>query len=78
MIGGINRRAGPRRRSAPRPRPEASAIGAIARLHNVPKMIVMKGVMDHGDHTKADNFKAFAARESAPIKSEACRSLAPS
>jgi nucleoside phosphorylase len=43
---------------------EAAAIGAIAHLHGVEHMIVMKGVMDHADPDKADNFKPFAARAS--------------
>jgi nucleoside phosphorylase len=44
---------------------EAAAIGAIAALHDVGRMIVMKGVMDFADRKKSDNFKAFAARASA-------------
>ncbi|WP_437971489.1 tetratricopeptide repeat protein [Sorangium sp. So ce260] len=44
---------------------EAAAIGAIAHLHGVERMIVMKGVMDHADPEKSDTFKAFAARASA-------------
>jgi nucleoside phosphorylase len=44
---------------------EAAAIGAIAHLHGIERMIVMKGVMDHADPAKNDNFKAFAARASA-------------
>jgi nucleoside phosphorylase len=43
---------------------EASAIGAIAHLAQVPYMIVMKGVMDFADPAKSDNFKLFAARAS--------------
>ncbi|WP_437562745.1 tetratricopeptide repeat protein [Sorangium sp. So ce542] len=42
---------------------EAAAIGAIAHLHSIEHMIVMKGVMDYAD--KRDNFKRFAARASA-------------
>jgi hypothetical protein len=44
---------------------EAAAIGAVAHLHQVPYMIVMKAVMDFGDSTKSDHFKPFAARASA-------------
>ncbi|MCY1075979.1 TIR domain-containing protein [Archangium lansingense] len=44
---------------------EASAIGAVAHLHQVPYMLVMKGVMDFADSSKSDHFKAFAARASA-------------
>ena len=44
---------------------EAAAIGAIAHQHDVERMIVMKGVMDHADPDKNDNFKHFAARASA-------------
>lgn len=44
---------------------EAATIGAIAHLHEVERMIVMKGVMDFADPEKNDNFKAFAARASA-------------
>lgn len=44
---------------------EAAAVGAIARLHDVPFTIVMKGVMDFADGEKNDHFKAFAARASA-------------
>src|SRR5262249_326148 len=44
---------------------EGSAIGALAHLRQVPFTIVMKGVMDHADAFKSDNFKLFAARASA-------------
>jgi len=44
---------------------EASAIGAMAYLHEVPFMVVMKGVMDFADQEKDDQFKPFAARASA-------------
>lgn len=44
---------------------EAAAIGSVARLHDVPMMIVMKGVMDFADSEKNDHFKDFAARASA-------------
>jgi len=44
---------------------EASAIGAVAHMQNLPQMIVMKGVMDYADGEKNDNFKNFAARASA-------------
>lgn len=44
---------------------EAAAIGAIAHQHDVERMIVMKGVMDHADPDKNDNFKEFGARASA-------------
>ncbi len=44
---------------------EGAAIGAIAYQHQVERMIVMKGVMDHADPDKTDNFKQFAARAAA-------------
>jgi nucleoside phosphorylase/tetratricopeptide (TPR) repeat protein len=44
---------------------EASAIGAIADLHQIPYMVVMKGIMDFADAEKRDHFKSFAARASA-------------
>jgi nucleoside phosphorylase len=44
---------------------EAAAIGAVAHQHDVPRILVMKGVMDHADPDKSDNFRAFAARASA-------------
>ncbi len=44
---------------------EASAIGAMAHLHRLGYSIVMKGVMDHADGQKNDQFKSFAARASA-------------
>lgn len=43
---------------------EAAAIGALAHVRDVP-FLVMKGVMDHADPEKNDNFKKFAARASA-------------
>lgn len=43
---------------------EAAAIGAIAHISDI-RMLVMKGVMDHGDEDKDDGFKSFAARASA-------------
>jgi nucleoside phosphorylase len=44
---------------------ESSAILALAYLRQLPYAIVMKGVMDHADPFKSDNFKPFAARASA-------------
>jgi nucleoside phosphorylase len=44
---------------------EAAAIGAMARLQEIPDMIVMKAVMDFADSEKSDHFKTFAARASA-------------
>jgi len=44
---------------------EASSIGALAHLHQLEYMLVMKGVMDFADPAKNDNFKPFAARASA-------------
>ncbi|UQA56951.1 CHAT domain-containing protein [Polyangium aurulentum] len=44
---------------------EASAVGALARDHELPWMIVVKGVMDFADGEKDDHFKHFAARASA-------------
>lgn len=44
---------------------EAAAIGAVAHLHDIDHALVMKGVMDHADLDKSDNYKPFAARASA-------------
>ncbi len=44
---------------------EASAIGAIAHLHEVPYVAVIKGVNDFADEEKDDHFRSFAARASA-------------
>ncbi len=44
---------------------EASAIGYIAYLHQVPYMVVMKGVTDFADAEKDDLFRTFASRASA-------------
>jgi nucleoside phosphorylase len=44
---------------------EAAAIGALAHARGLDYAVVMKGVMDHADPDKSDNFKAFAARASA-------------
>jgi nucleoside phosphorylase len=44
---------------------EAAAIGALAELRKLERMVVMKGVMDFADPAKNDNFKEFAARASA-------------
>jgi nucleoside phosphorylase len=44
---------------------EASGIGTLAGINEVPFAVVMKGVMDHADSDKNDNFKTFAARASA-------------
>ncbi|MFM0095176.1 hypothetical protein PQQ87_06165 [Paraburkholderia nemoris] len=46
---------------------EAAAIAAVAHRHDVPHAIVVKGVMDHADPDKNDNFKQFAARASAEV-----------
>ena len=45
---------------------EAAAIGALAYARRLDYSIVMKGVMDHADPDKSDNFKPFAARASTP------------
>ncbi len=44
---------------------EAAAIGALAYSLGLEYSVVMKGVMDHADADKSDNFKPFAARASA-------------
>ena len=44
---------------------EASAIATLASHKQLEGAVVMKGVMDHADPDKSDNFKAFAARASA-------------
>ena len=44
---------------------EAAAIGALAHARGLAYAVVMKGVMDHADPDKSDNFKAFAAQASA-------------
>lgn len=46
---------------------EAAVIGAVqqAYRHDIPWMIVMKGVQDFADPQKNDNFRHFAARASA-------------
>ncbi len=44
---------------------EAAAIGGLAWARGVEHVVVMKGVMDHADPDKSDNFRAFAARASA-------------
>lgn len=44
---------------------EAAAIGEVARYHDVPLALIMKGAMDYADGGKNDHFKAFAARASA-------------
>lgn len=43
---------------------EAAAIAAVAHARNL-RWLVMKGVMDHADHDKDDQIKAFAARAAA-------------
>jgi nucleoside phosphorylase len=43
---------------------EASAIGAIGKMHDIPALVV-KGVSDFGDEFKDDRYRHFAARASA-------------
>jgi nucleoside phosphorylase len=43
---------------------ESAAIGAVARLEELP-MLVVKAVSDHGDHDKDDRFRRYAAEASA-------------
>ncbi len=43
---------------------EAAAIAAVAHARKL-RWLVMKGVMDHGDHDKDDQLKLFAARAAA-------------
>ena len=45
---------------------EAVAIGSVAHRESR-RFVVAKGVMDHGDPQKRDQFKAFAARASAEV-----------
>lgn len=45
---------------------EASAIGELARQHQLP-FAIAKGVMDHADEYKTDRYKLFAARVSAEV-----------
>lgn len=45
---------------------EAFAIGHIAAKYDIP-FVVCKGVMDHADPSKSDNYKPFAARASAEV-----------
>ena len=44
---------------------EAAAIGGLGWARGIEHVVVMKGVMDHADADKSDNFKAFAAQASA-------------
>jgi nucleoside phosphorylase len=46
---------------------EAATVATVAREREVPRWIVAKGVMDHGDAHKDDRYKAFAARSSAEV-----------
>ena len=43
---------------------EASALGALGDIHNIP-VLVAKGVQDFGDSFKDDRYRSFAARASA-------------
>lgn len=43
---------------------EASALGALGEVHNIP-VLVAKGVSDYGDSFKDDRYREFAARASA-------------
>lgn len=45
---------------------EAAAVGSVAHNRGRP-FVVAKGVMDHGDSRKRDQFKAFASRASAEV-----------
>jgi nucleoside phosphorylase len=46
---------------------EAAAIAVLAKTLELDRWVVVKGVMDHGDHRKDDRYKAFAARASAEV-----------
>jgi nucleoside phosphorylase len=46
---------------------EASAIGWVSEFYDVPRKIVVKGVMDHGDPSKNDECRLFAARAAAEV-----------
>lgn len=46
---------------------EAATIATIAHARDVPRWLVVKGVMDHANSDKDDRYKAFAARASAEV-----------
>jgi nucleoside phosphorylase len=46
---------------------EAATIATVAREREVPRWLVVKGVMDHADIGKDDRYKLFAARASAEV-----------
>lgn len=46
---------------------EAAAIAQVAHRHDIPRWIVVKGVMDYADPNKEDRIKPFAARASAEV-----------
>ena len=46
---------------------EAASVAASAWALDVPNWVVAKGVMDHADGSKNDNYKGFAARASAEV-----------
>ncbi|MDP2316750.1 MAG: hypothetical protein Q8P41_27895 [Pseudomonadota bacterium] len=57
---------------------EASAIGVVAALENVPRAIVMKGVMDYADPERQYGFRTFAARAAAEVMMQFLREQMPS
>jgi nucleoside phosphorylase len=46
---------------------EAATIATVAEAQQVPRWLVVKGVMDHADPNKDDRYKRFAARASAEV-----------
>jgi hypothetical protein len=46
---------------------EAATIATVAEAQQVPRWLVVKGVMDHADPAKDDRYKRFAARASAEV-----------
>lgn len=46
---------------------EASAVGWVAEAYDVRRKIVVKGAMDHGDGSKSDKCRRFAARAAAEV-----------
>jgi hypothetical protein len=46
---------------------EAATVATVARESQVPRWLVVKGVMDHADINKDDRYKTFAARASAEV-----------
>jgi nucleoside phosphorylase len=56
---------------------EAATIATVAWQRNVPRWLVVKGVMDHADIVKDDRYKGFAARASADVLYSLLAKLVP-